>query len=424
MKEDILTLEAGTEKSLDQQLRELLHEWFVVYNPLYFTSALCFLVGVYMGSQELGALAWRQGDIALLGIIQIYEFALLGAAAILWLAGERRPATILLLLETLFLFDPTFEIETITHLEPWDWPLAAVWLLLAGVKVEVLPRFLGVRLNVRARLVLLGLVACIVVPPLLLDTSRHAANAIHAITLLAMLGLATVALSGKCRLEPTEGVDEEVGTACLRGALQLATVLSLLHLGAWFFIFEIVPGPLHFAALLGIFLVIAKTEAGTWSAAALLLLVAVLQPPAFSIVAGTTGLVLVGKAYRLDRPGLYGAAILAMGLALHTIGWNERPFPKELQWVDAIPIAALAALAYRKKVYVGLLLAVIPLSPQLLAALRKLERGELSMLLLVSAFLLLALGVGFNLRSRKGRLQAKLANAEEFDQTATSAREH
>lgn len=79
----------------EARFRQTLHEWFVVYNPLYFASALCFLVGVWLGSGELAPLDWRLGDLALLGIVQLYELALIGGAWLLWRAGAKRPATIL-----------------------------------------------------------------------------------------------------------------------------------------------------------------------------------------------------------------------------------------------------------------------------------------------------------------------------------------
>jgi len=90
---------------MDGRFRKLFHRWFVQYNPLYFVSALCVLLGMFLVSLGLGDLGWNLGQIILTAVIQVYEILLITGAAILFrLAGERRPAVILGLLEVFFLF--------------------------------------------------------------------------------------------------------------------------------------------------------------------------------------------------------------------------------------------------------------------------------------------------------------------------------
>ena len=72
---------------------QLFHRWFVQYNPLYFAGALCILGGVILVTRDPGD--WDSGQLALAGIIQLYEVALIAGAAILFnLPGQRRPAAV------------------------------------------------------------------------------------------------------------------------------------------------------------------------------------------------------------------------------------------------------------------------------------------------------------------------------------------
>jgi hypothetical protein len=304
-----LELPETTIGNFETRLRQLLHEWFVVYNPLYFASALCFLAGVWLGSGELAPLDWRTGDLALLGIVQAYELALIGAAWLLWRAGSKRPATILLLLEALFFFDPTCEIETLAHLEPWDLPLAAGWLLLATLKVLALSRIFGLRLDRWTWTAILGLAAAIVAAPLLFDAYPAVAEALHPVVFLASSCLAALRFSGRCGF--TGPLANGVARRCLDAVLGLAIGLSLLHLVSWFFVFDIEPSRNHLWALLA---------------------------------AGLFFLILL-KRY-------------ALGLGL-----------------------ALAAV-----------------SPRAASAAGSLERAELAIALIVTAFVLMAAGLAFNLR--------------------------
>ena len=67
-----------------ERMRSLLHCWFVQYNPLYFFSALCVLIGMFLVSLGLDALDWVRGQIILSLVIQLYEFLLIAGAALLF----------------------------------------------------------------------------------------------------------------------------------------------------------------------------------------------------------------------------------------------------------------------------------------------------------------------------------------------------
>jgi hypothetical protein len=305
--------------NVEARLRRLLDEWFIVYNPLYFASALCFLAGVWLGSGELAPFDWRLGDLLLLGIVQAYELTLIGGAWLLWRAGMRRPATILLLLEALFFFDPTCEIETLTHLEPWDLPLAAGWLVLAAFKIWTLSRIFGVKLNVWAWILILGLAALIVSAPLLLDAYPAAGGALHPLALLVMSCLAALRFSGLCDFKTGDGEPAASGVAhrCLGAVMSLAIGLSLLHFLSWFLVFDVEPSRSHLWALLaaGLFLLILKKR----YLAGLVLALAAISPRAASAAGGLEtaelAIVLISAAFLL----------MAAGLAINLRSARRRP---------------------------------------------------------------------------------------------------
>src|SRR4051794_24529894 len=88
----------------------LMHRWFVQYNPLYFASTLFVLLGVVLLTRD--PLDWSHGQLTLAGLIQLYELALIGGAALLFnLPGQRRPAVILAIVALIFAFDITFRTQ-------------------------------------------------------------------------------------------------------------------------------------------------------------------------------------------------------------------------------------------------------------------------------------------------------------------------
>ena len=392
--------------NFEAKLRQLLHEWFVTYNPLYFASALSFLLGVFLGSEELTPLDWRLGDLALAGIVQLYELALIAAAVVLWRSQLKRPATILLLLEALFFFDPTGEIETLIHLEPWDLPLAAFWLLLAAGKIWVLARAFGLRLNSWSWTVIFGSAAALVAPPLLLDAFPHAAERLHPLALLVMLGLAALAFSRRCQIQLRDGGEPSREIAgCLNGILGLALTLSLFHLISWLYVFDLELNLLHLAAILVIWVGSTRSEGAVWLGSGVLLAAMLPRPEDWCYLAGGLALLLAWRAWREARPSLYGAALLCLDLAVRTFGWENGYFPAHLHWIDALVLAALVWLAWRYRVFFGLAVALTPTLPRLLVAGSHFDQAEKAITLIVAAFLLLFAGLVINLKVRGSGLK-------------------
>lgn len=141
-------------KSRSTDWHELIHYWFVRYNPLYFFSAFCVLAGVYLLTLELDGNGvagvqnnWSLGQIVLFAVIQLYELLLIAAAGFLvHKVGLIRPAIILTILEGVFLFDCTFRLETISHLGSVGTALSVVWAVLVPVKAGLLGKALRIDL--------------------------------------------------------------------------------------------------------------------------------------------------------------------------------------------------------------------------------------------------------------------------------------
>jgi hypothetical protein len=120
--------------------REVLHHWFVRYNPLYFFSAFCVLAGVFLVAQGVGGLESRwvlEVPVALFAVVQAYEALLiLGCAFLARRVGAIRPAVLLALAEVVFLFDCTFRLESVAHVGPAAPWLIGLWVALVAAKLR------------------------------------------------------------------------------------------------------------------------------------------------------------------------------------------------------------------------------------------------------------------------------------------------
>ncbi|MBF0157066.1 MAG: hypothetical protein HQL57_07785 [Magnetococcales bacterium] len=141
----------------------LLRRWFVEYNPLYFFSALCVLGGIFLISMEVAQMdsdRFATGRLLLFLVLQLYEAILLAGAALLHRqARQTRPAVILAIMSLLFLFDPTFRVESLADMGTVGLLATFGWTLLTGGKLYILFRIFRIRMN---RLILAsGMVAAV-----------------------------------------------------------------------------------------------------------------------------------------------------------------------------------------------------------------------------------------------------------------------
>jgi len=114
-------------------------------NPFYLLSALSMLLGCFALSRHLTPAPGWKPLVGLMGVLQVYEFILLGLALYLNRRGHaRRDAATLFLLGLAFLVDVTYLNAELAAAYPWVAPWVALALLvLAAVKLVLLRDALG-----------------------------------------------------------------------------------------------------------------------------------------------------------------------------------------------------------------------------------------------------------------------------------------
>ena len=114
-------------------------------NPFYLLSAFSMLLGCFALSSHLTPAPGWKPLVALIGVLQVYEFLLLGLALYLNRRGQARAdAASLFLLGLLFLVDVTYLNAELAAAHPWVAPWVALALLvLAAVKLLLLRDALG-----------------------------------------------------------------------------------------------------------------------------------------------------------------------------------------------------------------------------------------------------------------------------------------
>ena len=125
-------------------------KFFQLHNPFYLLSALCMLAGCYGFVDSLKITAGQSGALLLLmGILQLYEFLLVGIAWFL-ISHHRaeRDGRILLLLELIFLVDATYLNAELVAVDPNNGALiSTAMVVLVLVKVGLMFRALKLRLS-------------------------------------------------------------------------------------------------------------------------------------------------------------------------------------------------------------------------------------------------------------------------------------
>jgi hypothetical protein len=117
-------------------------------NPFYLASACCMLAGCLAVTNSL---SWwgipTSRLLTLFATLNLYEAALIGLAAYLVLVrGLRRDGILLVILEAFFLIDITFLNAEITTQRSWIGPALAIFSFAAAiVKLAVILRILGIR---------------------------------------------------------------------------------------------------------------------------------------------------------------------------------------------------------------------------------------------------------------------------------------
>ncbi len=382
--------------------RELLHRWFVRYNPLYFFSALCVLGGVFFVSRGLDEVGWREGKVLLTAVLETYQLLLIAAAALLYrVARQRRPAVLLGLLEAVFFLDCTLQTEGLAALESRS--LAAAWVAMAAFKLAALAWAFRLRPSAPAFLVPLLAAAALAATPQVLDLENAGRPAVHLLVTWLAAGLAALVLEVRPRIASLRPLDPAGDAALQRltaAVLGIWGGLFLLHLAAWTAIYDVPLTASHAVPFLLLATLRARREIGVWAGVAAAMAVAGSAPATAAPAALLAAALFVLQARRLGQDRLYLGAVMALHLAIRTAGWQQGP-PPEAGWALMLATAAaLLLLAWRLRLPVALVplpLGLYDLRHHLLG----LGALELGSALLLIGFLALFAGVAVNWSARR-----------------------
>ncbi len=345
----------------------LFHRWFVEYNPLFFFSALCVLIGVFLVSRSLPDDVLENRHLLLAGIVQLYEFLLIGAAAALFhVAHQRRPAVILGLLTVPFLFDWTFQLESFAMLDEWGLVASFVWLALFPTKLLLLTWTFRLRVPAFMLTTLSVAVAAVAFLPHLMSRDVLEADTLHRIALWILAAFVAVLMRARPQVAFREAQGSWAQTV-LRRSVRAACLtwagLYLAHAGAWVAQFDLRPDLRHVVPLLLLLPFLARSEPLVWASAAGAVAVGYLYPLTAAPTAALVGLLFVLHAYHSKQARLHVGAILAFHLAAWTVGWQGGPLPEFVHALNLITAAVLLGLAWRVRLKVAVLAAALVLAP-------------------------------------------------------------
>jgi hypothetical protein len=138
----------------------VLVRWFVQYNPMFTASALSVLGGVFLLARALG----DDAALALTGVLELYQWLLIGVAALLYRRLlERRPAVILGVIELALLVDPTLQLSALAT--AGEHVGTAAWLVCFAAKIHALAWAFRLRTSLSARWLPIGAAAVVALIP-------------------------------------------------------------------------------------------------------------------------------------------------------------------------------------------------------------------------------------------------------------------
>lgn len=374
-----------------------LYDWFVRYNPLFFFSALCVLLGMYMVTSELPD--WYSAQLILAGVMHGYEICLITGAALLFrIAKKRRPAVILGLAATFFLFDPTLRNEGVTALGPVGFGVAILWMVLVVAKLAAL-RY-AFRLTCPAAFWMAPVLSAffIAVMPYL-----FASELVETQSLLTMGVWIGAAQLGVCFLyRPEIGCQDDLddwGDTVRRRATRAVPVVwagfYVYHLIAWMGIQQM-PLTMHvvttYLALIPLML---RREDSVWISASVVLGFSFMDPSAVANSALALGVVLACVAWRKNLPRIYLGAVLCLYLSAWTWQMNDLVAPDVNLVLNLLGAGAVLLMGWRYRLYTALPAAVLCLAPGATAYLPH-SVFQWGVLLLVLGFIKLFGGFAIN----------------------------
>jgi len=358
--------------------RALLHRWFVEYNPLYLASAALVLVGTLAYSRGLVAEGSTYGPLGAAAIVEVYGFALLLGAALLYRLGQSRSAVVLAVLGAVFQGDLTLHTETCVNLGALGVVASAAWYASYAGKIALLAWAMRLRLSRGMLATLLGAGAILVAGPYVLyATSPRVAATSALVAFYTIFALPR----GVASRVPLSAWGEIVLGRAERTVLGVGAATLLFH-----FAFQLGPHTWLLWALAPLLLVArrARHEGRVWGTLGLTLLVAAIATPTmFAVTALLAGAVLAEHAARIAGPALRPeitpyrtvdreappaptfpstraardrlvvGAVVATYLAAWTAAWTGGPWPAHGVALD-LAFGALLVLLGRRRVWPAL----------------------------------------------------------------------
>lgn len=285
-------------------MRRLLHRWFVEYNPLYLLSAALVLRGVNVVSRELLHRGQTIAELAGPAIAEVYAWALIAGAALLFRRGLRRPAVMLVLLAVLYQGDLTLHTETCMYLGSAGWIASGVWLASFALKLFAMRRALELRLAFSTYVApAIGALGLVFIPHVLSST-------VVAIWLYALLAAALFLPNG-IAIESGDPWHQTVLRRSRIATWSIWALLAGLHVVFWFSI-----RPLTIEPLAGVpIIVVARFVRRDWIFASAAFGMALLFGPLAGVLA-TGAFVLRAMRARDRRPLALGLPSVSSALAM------------------------------------------------------------------------------------------------------------
>ena len=394
-----------TTPSSSHRLRQLLHYWFVQYNPLYFFSALCVLLGMFLITRELPQLNWQHGHIFASAVMQVYELMLIAGAALLFRgASQYRPSVLLGLLAVFFMFDCTLQTEGLVAVSPL---YAVVWVCMIPVKITALAYAFRLRASWAFWVIPALAGSAIAVAPHLMQPSASANLTILIIVFWFGFLLASVVIEKRPLISCTVELDT-YGLSVLRKSVNAVWMIwcgfYFYHLMVWDQLFGVLPGLVRYAPLAVIIPLFNKIESHTWIGGIVTIAVSFWYPPAVAPTALGVGLFLSLMAYsRSQQRRLIVGAVCAFYIACQTLGWQHWPLPRLNMTVNLVAAAVLLLIAWRWRMrcalvplLFGLTPAIIKYIPLIIGLLKSLSGFEWGVILLLTGFVALVVGIAVN----------------------------
>ncbi|MFH1349730.1 MAG: hypothetical protein ABII26_02220 [Pseudomonadota bacterium] len=336
-------------KDLSDWFHKKWHTWFVQYNPLYFFSALCLLLGMFLIAQGLEEMDWRQGQLLLTAVIQLYEILLLTGGALLFrVARQYRPAVILGLIELFFLFDCTFRTMMMTTLGGVGSITTVVWVAMVTLKLYALAWAFCLKLSLAAVIVPTLAAAGIAEIPHALELFNENRELIHlGATWYGVILLASILYVRPkflCTV-PLDDWGQTVMRRVIKTALVMWSLFYLFHLITWIEMFSI-PFSLAQAAPFFLMWFFPKKEAWAWAGGLVILALTSVIPPAVTPTALMVGIIYSLKARQTGRHRFYLGTVLYIYFGLWAIGWEGDILPEPKSWLILSTAMILLLMAW------------------------------------------------------------------------------